>query len=126
MNYNTFIFLKLIHYNIYNYIIMVRNTRKLHLKSHHTHSNDNVSNLDRTMHSLESWTQQMFEKLGWIILAKSYGHYDKVNSYKQSVNRLYESLLYKLKHTHQKDRKNDLKVLIKEVKILLAHIQKDF
>ena len=68
----------------------------------------------------------MFEKLGWIILAKSYGHYDKVNSYKQSVNRLYESLLYKLKHTHQKDRKNDLKVLIKEVKILLAHIQKDF
>ena len=109
---------------------MGRNTRKFRSKSHHisSHNNSkhNVNNLDRTMHTLESWTHHMFEELGWIILAKSYGQYDKVNSYKQSVKRLHDSLVYKLKHTHEVDRKNDLKVLIKEVDILLIHIQKDF
>ena len=102
---------------------MVRHTRKMRTK---THSKYNVSNLDRTMHSLEKWTHHMFEQLGWMVLAKSYGYSDKIHSYKQSVKRLKESLLYKLNHTHDSDKKDDLKVLIKEVDILMAHIEKDF
>ena len=58
--------------------------------------------------------------------SKSYGYSDKIHSYKQSVKRLKESLLYKLNHTHDSDKKDDLKVLIKEVDILMAHIEKDF
>jgi hypothetical protein len=104
---------------------MVRHTRKMRTKKH-THSKYNINNLDRTTHSLEKWTQHMFEELGWMVLAKSYGYYDKIHSYKQSVKRLKESLLYKLKHSHNSDRKDDLKVLIKEVDILIAHIEKDF
>jgi len=104
---------------------MVHHTRRIRSKTH-TYSKHNVSNLDRTMHSLEKWTHHMFEELGWMILAKSYGYYDKINTYKQSVKRLHESLLYKLKHTHDSDKKDDLKVLIKEVDILMVHIQKDF
>jgi hypothetical protein len=104
---------------------MVRHTRKTRSKTH-THPNHNVNNLDRTMHSLERWTHHMFEELGWMVLAKSYGQYDKINTYKQSVKRLHDSLLYKLKNSHEPDRKDDLKVLIKEVDILMDHIQKDF
>ena len=107
---------------------MVRHhTRRINSKSHHrTQSNMHINNLDRTMHSLEKWTHHMFEQLGWMVLAKSYGYSDKIHSYKQSVRRLKESLLYKLNHTHNSDRKDDLKVLIKEVEILMAHIEKDF
>ena len=104
---------------------MVRHTKKMRSKSHHN-SKQHISNLDRTMHSLEKWKHHMFEELGWMILAKSYGYHDKINTYKQSVKRLHESLLYKLHHSQAIDRKNDLKVLIKEVNILMDHIQKDF
>ena len=108
---------------------MVRHyTRRIHSKIYHTKTQTNmrINNLDRTMHSLENWTHHMFEQLGWMVLAKSYGYFDKIHSYKQSVKRLKESLLYKLSHTHESDRKDDLKVLIKEVNILMAHIEKDF
>jgi len=106
---------------------MVHHTKRMRMRSNtHTHSKYHISNLDRTMHSLEKWTQHMFKELGWMVLAKSYGHYDKINAYKQSAKKLHESLLYKLKHSHEPDRKDDLKVLIKEVDILMAHIEKDF
>lgn len=104
---------------------MVHHTRKMRSKTH-THPGHHVNNLDRTMHSLEKWTHHMFEQLGWMVLAKSYGYYDKINTYKQSAKRLHESLLYKLKHTRETDRKDDLKVLIKEIDILMEHIDKDF
>jgi hypothetical protein len=64
----------------------------------------------------------MFEKLGWMILAKRDGHMDKVLSYQNGVKRLRDALEEKIKKTHEKDRKDDLAILKNNVETLIEHI----
>ena len=56
-----------------------KHTRK-HTKKHTTRKNYNYS-LETTFHGLHKWQEAKFEKLGWMILAKSKGHMDKVMAY---------------------------------------------
>ena len=75
---------------------------------------------------LNLWFKSEFEKLGWIILAKNKGDTMKVESYKNSVKRLYYQLECKIKDTKDHDRKQDLMIMLKDIKYLLVHIHKDF
>ena len=71
-----------------------------------------------TYHGLHGWVRHSFEHLGWMVLAKKYGYMDKVNCYKNSIVRLDHALTKSMKTIHEKDRKDDLAILHKDVCIL--------
>ena len=89
-------------------------TRKSHVPHEHT------------CNGLHKWYVAMFEKLGWMLLAKRNGWNDKIDTYKNSVHRLEEAILTKHKHTKDADRKIDLEIMLKNVQVLREHVHSDF
>ena len=79
-----------------------------------------------TMHGLHKWYEAMFEKLGWMVLAKSRGHTDKIVSYMKSLFRLRKALQQKIAKIGEKDRKDDLEIMCHNLDILIAHAEYDF
>ena len=79
-----------------------------------------------TMYGLNKWSEHVFEELGWMVLANKKGYNDKVNTYKMSVKRLIEHLECKISSVDEKDRKDDLKILLDNAHILMSHVEKDF
>ena len=73
---------------------------------------------DVTMRGLEKWHVVMFEKFGWMLLAKTEGKLHKVDSYMNSIDDLIASLNLKLGKVNENDRKYDLNVILTNVKIL--------
>lgn len=90
-------------------------------KSHHS----SVPH-EYTCHGLHKWYVSMFEKLGWMLLAKRNGWHDKIDTYKNSVHRLEEAIVNKHKHTKDTDRKIDLEIMLKNVQVLREHVHSDF
>lgn len=79
-----------------------------------------------TFHGLHAWYVEMFEKLGWMVLAKKHGHMeDKISSYKNSLRRLKEKIECKLASTHDSDLKQDLKIMWDNIMILIEHANRD-
>ena len=79
-----------------------------------------------TYAGLKEWYKSMFEKLGWIILAKSKGYMeDKVDSYKKGLYRLQDKLECKMNEIQDPDKKTDLSIMNKNVSVLIAHVNRD-
>jgi len=79
-----------------------------------------------TMQGLNRWYVHMFEELGWMILAKNKGYTDKTQTYKNSIQRLKNSLENKLHSVHEHDRKEDIKIMLNNLNVLIEHVDKDF
>jgi len=73
---------------------------------------------DCTFHGLHEWHKAMFEKLGWMIMAKEHKSDIKIESYLDSITRLEKCLEKKLTDTKDTDRQDDLKILLDNVKCL--------
>ena len=78
-----------------------------------------------TTHGLKKWHQAMFEKLGWMILAKKKRYTEKVGSYLVSLSRLQNKLECKIHSVKDEDKKNDLKIMLDDVNILVEHAKRD-
>jgi hypothetical protein len=79
-----------------------------------------------TYKGIVQWYKSVFEQLGWMILAKHHGMTDKVTTYVNSIYRIHIAIHQKIKSTFDKDRIQDLEIMGDNIKVLLAHVQKDF
>lgn len=81
---------------------------------------------DATFHSLHHWYKSKFEELGWMILAKEKGLYDKVTTYRHSIQHLHHSIERKIRDMKSPDKKADLKIMLANLMVLEEHLKKDF
>lgn len=79
-----------------------------------------------TTPGLHIWYKSVFEKLGWIVLANKQEMKNKVEEYKSSVHRLHNSLECKIARVKEHDRRDDLQIMLSNVKVLLEHVNRDF
>ena len=94
---------------------MARQTRKVRLPKY-----------AMTFQGLQMWHNAMFEKLGWMVLAKAKGYDSKVSQYKKSINHLIEAIKHIMKEYEDHNRKHDLAVLLMNAEVLREHANKDF
>lgn len=76
-----------------------------------------------TIHGMKEWYKAMFEKLGWMILARENDHADKVETYKNSVNRLEKAIRDRIPYVSDKDKKMDLLIMLNNIKVLKSHVR---
>ena len=81
---------------------------------------------DTPICALSKWYEAMFEKLGWMVLAQKRGMVEKVMNYKSSVDRLEMCLKDRIPHIKDADKKMDLEIMVRNIRILKEHIAKDF
>jgi len=99
-------------------------TRRIHNK--HSGTIRKKFCCEATFHGLHKWYEMEFEKLGWMVLAKSRGLKDKTDEYIMSLHRLRSSLQHKMTHIKEKDHKDDLEIMCNNVDILIDHAKRDF
>ena len=92
---------------------MVRNTRKYRLPRD-----------ANTMNGISAWYKSVFERLGWMVLAKAKGYNDKVAVYKKSIVRLVSSIEHVMGEYENMNRVHDLKVLHMNILCLWDFVQK--
>lgn len=83
-----------------------------------------LSPLMGTQHGLEKWQKGMFEKLGWMVLAKEKGLDYKVQTYKKSLDRLIASIKHVSSEYESHNRKHDLNVTLLNVMCLKSFVDK--
>jgi site-specific recombinase XerD len=66
----------------------------------------------------------MFEKFGWMVLAKRNNHKDTIKSYIRGLKHLRDEIVQKHKETSDTDRRKDLEELMSNVEYL-AETAKD-
>jgi hypothetical protein len=82
---------------------------------------------DATKHGLQEWYKSKFEKLGWMVLAKNKHMNEKISTYKHSIDHLEKAIQHKLDyHLCHDDDKDDLMIMLHNVKVLKEHVEKDF
>ncbi len=88
-------------------------TRKHHLPMHAS-----------TMKGIHHWHTRMFEKLGWMVLAKEKGYGYKVDTYKKSLDHLVKTIDHVSAEYENRNRKHDLRVLRMNVVCLQDFVKK--
>lgn len=74
-----------------------------------------------TFLGLHDWSSRMFEKLGWMILAKRNKNRDSIKCYLNGLKHLHNEILRKHKETVDADRRRDLEELSDNVACLTDH-----
>ena len=79
-----------------------------------------------TFEGLTHWTRNMFEKLGYVILAASRGDDYLVADYIRTLSELSVALNDKIKSIKDDDKREDLHTLSDHVNVLTEHVRKEF
>jgi hypothetical protein len=74
-----------------------------------------------TFHGLHDWSSRMFEKLGWMLLAKRNYNKDAIKCYLKGLKHLQTEINLKRKETIDQDRRKDLEELNENVSYLMEH-----
>ena len=74
--------------------------------------------INATFHGLHKWYEHEFKHLGWMVLSQAKGNMLKLKCYEDSVNKLVMALGNKKNTVEEKDRREDLQILLENAKIL--------
>lgn len=74
---------------------------------------------ESTFQGIHVWMKNMFEKLGWILLAKRNGHTKYVEAYADALVRLSDVIANKLKWCEGKEIAPDV---VQDLKIIQIHV----
>jgi hypothetical protein len=77
-----------------------------------------VPKFSGTMKSVSMWHKAMYEKLGWMVLAKAKGYDYKIEPYKKSIDNLIKTIEHLMKEYENHNRKHDLNVLLMNTRVL--------
>jgi hypothetical protein len=77
-----------------------------------------------TQSGIDKWHDVMFDKLGWMILAKEKGLDYKVEAYKKSLVRLVAMIKHVSSEYESHNRKHDLNVTLLNVLCLKSFVDK--
>jgi uncharacterized pyridoxal phosphate-containing UPF0001 family protein len=91
--------------------------------------NNNLKDLpeyDVTMFGIHKWYAEMFEKLGWMIIAHSHKDTERIKSYYNGLLKLYKTLQMKSKTYNDEDRRMDAEIMMKNIAVLISHVKNDF
>jgi len=77
-----------------------------------------------TFMGLCEWYKRMFEHLGYMLLCKD--NTSKINAYKSGITNLIRELEEKEMTLSSPDKKQDVRIMLENVRILKDHISKDF
>jgi len=102
--------------------MMRKNTRKNGGAEMNIKNNATLPAFANTFHGVHHWFKAVFEKLGWMVLAKAKGYDDKIAVYKKSIERLMKTLEHLSEEYESKNRKHDLNVLMMHVKVLDTYV----
>ena len=79
-----------------------------------------------SMKGLKEWYNEVFEKLGWMVLASRDDRETKLTSYKEGIIRLQAALKEKHTYVTDVDEKKDIEIYLYNLDALIAHVSKDF
>jgi hypothetical protein len=77
-----------------------------------------------TIHGLNNWTEAMFEKFGWMILASVHKRKKSIAGYIDGLTHLHSCIKTKMQEVESMDSKHDLMELSQNVEILLEYSKK--
>jgi hypothetical protein len=77
-----------------------------------------------TMAYINYWFKEVFEKLGWMVLAMKQGNANKVTVYLESLVHLRDDIVLKISETHDVDKKQDLEIMRGHVETLIKFANK--
>jgi len=100
-----------------------RNIRTLRSVPKPIRSNKSLSSnaprmYDMTMNGLNHWHRKLFEHFGWMILARAKGYDYKIPTYKRAIVDFIKSAEKLMVDYKNVNRKHDVKILLKNVKVL--------
>ena len=78
-----------------------------------------------TMDGINEWQEHMFEKLGWMVLAKEKGYDDKIAQYKKGIDHLIKTTEHVKSEYENTNRKHDLKVVLMNIRCLKDFVHKN-
>lgn len=91
---------------------------------------ENMIDYDLTMHGIYKMYCNLFQKFGWMILLKSKSNKNNIiylNTYIKCLKNLHKNIDKKEKSIkNDKDKKDDCKIMIKNLEVLIKHAEKDF
>jgi len=76
---------------------------------------------ESSLYGIRNWYKNMFERFGWVLLAKAKGNTYKVRTYKRDINELLKTIKHTIPSYEEKNRKHDLYIILKHVQVLKKH-----
>jgi hypothetical protein len=84
-----------------------------------------LSSIPTYAHAIK-WHDHLFEHLGWMVLANASGYNDKIQVYKNSIQRFKTNIKAKMEKMNDAFRKEELQILYDHVCVLEQHVARDF
>ena len=82
--------------------------------------------LASTLHGLHRWHDSLFEKVGYMVLAKAKGRTQKIVSFKASIDYFLKSVDHVSKEYQNQNKKHDLNVLRMNMMELKDFVNRNF